>query len=51
VHAEKSSVATSLCRFCVSPEHARMNRGPQTATATIELNLGAQAPKGVLTDG
>jgi hypothetical protein len=27
-----------------------MNRGP-TATATIELNLDAQAPDGVLTDG
>jgi hypothetical protein len=28
-----------------------MNRGPQTATATIELDPGPQAPNGVLTDG
>jgi hypothetical protein len=28
-----------------------MNRRPQTTTATIELDLAAEAPDGVLTDG
>ena len=28
-----------------------MNRRPQTTSATIELDLGTQAPTGVLTDG
>jgi len=27
-----------------------MNRGPQTTSATIELDLGTQAPTGALTD-
>ena len=28
-----------------------MNQRPQTTSATIELDLGPQAPTGVLTDG
>ena len=28
-----------------------MNHRPQTITATLELDLGAQAPTGALTDG
>jgi hypothetical protein len=34
-----------------STEHAPMNRRPLTTTATIELDLGTEAPNGVLTDG
>jgi hypothetical protein len=32
-------------------EHVRMNSRPQTTRATIELDLGSQAPTGALTDG
>jgi hypothetical protein len=37
-------------RARLATDHPRMNEGP-TATATLELSLGAQAPEGVLTDG
>jgi hypothetical protein len=50
VRSEKTSVATSLRTSPGATDHAPMNPGP-TATATIELALGVEAPKGVLTDG
>jgi hypothetical protein len=39
-----------LCESPLAADHPRMYGAP-TATATIELSLGVEAPEGVLTDG